>query len=286
MKIFFMSTHANQGTGYGRVANKITNHLVERGHEVLFFAFQNYLGQDIGDRFIDPRIKFIDAYKEDPESVKGFGDKVINKHFDEFNPDVLFVYNDLPVCVAILDLIKPSCKVICYLDIVYPWEDIDRFNKLRNMCDYCYTFLNCWRDHLVTDLGWDPEKVGVLYHGVDQERFTVVRDAKRKFDFEDDDFVVVNMNRNSYRKQWCITIKAFIRFLKFNKCNPKIKLLCGCMTVSGDGYDILRLVKVECKKLELDYETIVNKHIFSNPKPLRFNLSAAIKVLHPASIRR
>ena len=27
MKIFFMSTHCNQGTGYARVANKLVNHL-------------------------------------------------------------------------------------------------------------------------------------------------------------------------------------------------------------------------------------------------------------------
>ena len=126
-----MSTHANQGTGYGRVANKITNHLVEQGHDVTFFAFQNYPGQAIEDRFIDPRIKFIDGFKEDPESPKGFGDKVISKHFEEFNPDILFLYNDLSVCVSLLDLIKPDCKVVCYLDIVYPWEDLTRFAKLQ-----------------------------------------------------------------------------------------------------------------------------------------------------------
>tara|TARA_R110002072_G_scaffold3092_1_gene23154 strand:+ start:31681 stop:32844 length:1164 start_codon:yes stop_codon:yes gene_type:complete len=268
MKIFFMSTHANQGTGYGRVANKITNHLVEQGHDVTFFAFQNYPGQAIEDRFIDPRIKFIDGFKEDPESPKGFGDKVIKKHFDEVYPDVLFLYNDLSVCVSSLELIKPDCKVVCYLDIVYPWEDLNRFEKLRQRCDYCYTFLNCWRDHLVNDLGWDSRQVGVLYHGIDQDRFTIVTDAKKKLNFEEDDFIVLNMNRNSYRKQWCVTIKAFMKFLKLNNCNPKIKLFCGCMTKTEDGYDLLELIKVECMKLELDYDTIIHKHIFSNPKPL------------------
>tara|TARA_R110000803_G_scaffold75066_7_gene139347 strand:+ start:1727 stop:2884 length:1158 start_codon:yes stop_codon:yes gene_type:complete len=268
MKVFFMSTHANQGTGYGRVANKLTNHLVEQGHDVTFFAFQNYPGQAIEDRFIDPRIKFIDGLKEDPESPKGFGDKVIKKHFDECDPDVLFLYNDLPVCVSILEMTNPKCKVICYLDIVYPWEDLVRFEKLKQRCDYCYTFLNCWRDHLVDDLGWDPKQVGVLYHGVDQDRFKFIPDAKKQFNFDEDDFIVVNMNRNSYRKQWCVTIKAFMKFLKSNNCNPKIKLFCGCMVKTEDGYDLLELIKVECIKLKLDYNTIIDSHIFSNPKPL------------------
>ena len=268
MKVFFMSTHANQGTGYGRVSNKITNHLVDQGHDVTFFAFQNYPGQAIEDRFIDPRITFVDGFKEDPDSPKGFGDRVIKKHFDEVDPDVLFLYNDLSVCVSILDIIKPSCKVVCYLDIVYPWEDINRFERLRQKCDYCYTFLNCWRDHLVDDLGWDPKRVGVLYHGVDQDRFTLVQGAKRKLHFDEDDFVVLNMNRNSYRKQWCVTIKAFMKFLKLNKCNPRIKLFCGCMTKTEDGYDLLELIRVECMKLDLDHDTVVHRHIFSNPKPL------------------
>ena len=268
MKIFFMSTHANQGTGYGRVANKITNHLVEQGHDVIFFAFQNYPGQAIEDRFIDPRIKFIDGFKEDPESPKGFGDKVIKKHFDAEKPDVLFLYNDLSVCVSILELIKPDCKVVCYLDIVYPWEDLERFEKLRQQCDYCYTFLQCWKDHLVDDLGWDEKYVGVLYHGVDMDRFKLIPDAKKQQNFDEDDFVVLNMNRNSYRKQWCLTIKSFMKFLKLNNCHPKIKLFCGCMTKTDDGYDLLELIKVECMKLDLHYETITTKHVFSNPKPL------------------
>jgi glycosyltransferase involved in cell wall biosynthesis len=268
MKVFFMSTHANQGTGYGRVANKITNHLVEQGHDVTFFAFQNYPGQAIGDRFIDPRIKFIDGYREDPDSPKGFGDKVIKRHFDAENPDVLFLYNDLSVCVSVIRLIDPGCRVVCYLDIVYPWEDVERFEFLKSRCDFCYTFLNCWREHLVGDLGWDPRKVGVLYHGIDTDRFKHAPGAKGLLGFDDDDFVVLNMNRNSYRKQWCVTIKAFMKFLQMNNCNPKIKLFCGCMPKTEDGFDLLELIKVECMKLDLDYDTIVNGHIFSTPKPL------------------
>lgn len=40
------------------------------------------------------------------------------------------------------------------------------------------------------------------------------------------------------------------------------------MTKTDDGYDLLELIKVECMKLDLHYETVVTKHIFLNPKPL------------------
>ena len=59
MKVFFMCTHPNQGTGYARVANKITNFLADLDDvELTYFAFQNYKGQDIKDRYINPKIKF------------------------------------------------------------------------------------------------------------------------------------------------------------------------------------------------------------------------------------
>jgi len=270
-KIFFACTHANQGTGYGRVANKITNFLAEY-YDIVFLAFQNYPGQAIEDRFIDPRIRFIDALKEDPDSPKGFGDKCIKSNFDRENPDILFLYNDLPVCEAIIKLIDPpaTCKVVLYLDIVYPWEDIYRFEYLKSKTDLCLTFLDCWRKHMIEDLGWDHKKVKVLKHGVDMDRF-VIRDsaeAKVQLGFKSTDFLVLNLNRNSYRKQWCVTIKAFIQFLAMNNFDPRIKLLCGCILKTEDGYDITQLIDIECMKLKMDPNTIKVNHIFSTFKPL------------------
>ena len=269
MKILFLSTHPNQGTGYGRVANKITNFLVEF-YEVVFIAFQNYPGQSIDDRFIDPRIRFVDALKEDPESPKGFGDKCIKRCYDEEKPDIVFLYNDLPVCEALVKLIEPTCKVVLYLDIVYKWEDIYRYEYLKSKVDMCFVFLNCWKDHLVQDLGWDSKKVHVFKHGVDMDRFTIgdSSQAKQRLGFSSDDFIVLNLNRNSYRKQWCVTIKAFIEFLVMTNYNPRVKLMCGCLLKMDDGYDILQLIDIECMKLKIDPNVVKNNHIYMSSKPL------------------
>lgn len=97
MKIFFMSTHSSQGTGYARMACKMTNFFADQpGVEVVFYGFQNYPGQQIKDRFIDPRIKFYDAVQIDPDAMKGFGDAGILPALEAEKPDVLFIYNDLP----------------------------------------------------------------------------------------------------------------------------------------------------------------------------------------------
>jgi len=268
LKVLFVSTHANQGTGYGRSSNKITNFLANHV-EVVFLAFQNYPNQGIEDRFIDPRIRFIDAFKEDPESPKGFGDKCIKSSFDKEKPDILFLYNDLPVCEAILKMIgETKCKIVLYLDIVYPWEDIYRYEYLKNRVDMCLVFLDCWTRHLIDDLGWPPGKVETFKLGFDSDKFKQEAEAKKEIGFKSDDFIVLNLNRNSYRKQWNITIKAFIHFLAMNNYHPSIKLLCGCLLKTDDGYDILQLIDIECMKLKINSEIIKNNHIFTTYKTL------------------
>ena len=275
MKIFFMCTHPNQGTGYARVANKLTNYLADLpGVEIVYYAFQNYPGQDIKDRFIDPRIKFYDAIEIDSESPKGFGDKGILPTIIKEKPDVLFLYNDLPVTTMIMDMIPPEHmppKKYVYLDIVYPWQRLFYYDRLKqHNPDVIWVFLECWKKHLVEDLHFEESKVTVLPHGVDFERFVDVprHEAKVKWGFDKDDYIVINMNRNSYRKQWCITIKSFLDFLREQNMNPKIKLFCGCLIKTDDGYDIQELVLVECIRRGMDPDVVLNKHIFINVKPL------------------
>ena len=288
MKIFFMCTHCNQATGYARSANKITNFLADQKDvEVVYYAFQNYPGQAVTDRYINPKIKFIDALVEDPDSPKGFGDKGIITNFEKEKPDLLFLYNDLPVCISILNILKQSShqnfKKVAYLDIVYPWEDIDRYEILRNEIDFCYVFLNCWKKHLIEDLKFDSDKVEVLPLGVDLDKFNPIPSevAKEQLQFSPDDFIVLNMNRNSYRKQWNVTIASFLRFLKKQNLNPKIKLYCGCLLKTDDGYDIRKCIVTESMKLGLDPEKILNSHTFSNPLAMQ-DTDAKINLIYNA----
>lgn len=274
MKVFFMSTHANQGTGYGRVANKMTNYMANMSNvEVVFYGFQNYPGQDVKDRFIDERIKFYDALELDPEAPKGFGDAGIVPSIEKEKPDILFIYSDLPVVTAILDKIPPEVrppKIYIYLDIVYPWQSLEMYSRLRAQnVDKIFVFLECWKRHLVDDLKFEEEKVIYLPHGVDTEKFYLIdpKEAKKKMGFDEDDFIVLNMNRNSYRKMWSSTMEAFIEFLQMNDFNEKIKLYCGCMMDAKDSFNLPMLVNKICLQRGLDTEKIMSKHIFRTPTP-------------------
>ena len=263
VKIFFMCTHCNQGTGYARVANMITNHLAEN-HDVVYYAFQAYKGQEISDRFIDPRIKFYDAIEIDPESPKGFGDAGIIPSFDEEKPDVLFIYNDINVCWSILKLLEnaqwKNFKIVLYVDIVYPWEDVKKIQTLASISDKFYVFLNCWKDHM-SELGI---KTQVLKHGVDLDRFHKVEGAKEKLGFKESDFLILNLNRNSYRKQLPVTIKTFLDF--YSRHN-EAKLYLSCVLDNEDGFDIRRVIYTECVRRQLDPNEVMNNAVFINSFP-------------------
>jgi hypothetical protein len=267
-----MCTHANQGTGYARSAAKMVNYLVDKPNtDVVYYAFQNYKGQEINDRFIDPRIRFVDALELDPDAPKGFGDAGIVPTFKKENPDILFIYNDISVCEAILKMLgNVSCKIVLFLDLVYPWEDVNRFEYLRSKVDLCYVLAQSWKDHMVNDLGWDSDKIVPFHLGVDFDKFKNIETtlAKKELELSPDDFVVLNLNRNSYRKQWCTTIKAWFKFWVDNDMNPRIKLFIGCLLSTDDGYDIRELIKVECMKYKIDVNIVSNNNIFINPRPL------------------
>ena len=275
MKIFFMCTHCNQGTGYARVANKLVNHLASLPDvEVVYYAFQNYKGQEIKDRFIDPRIRFLDAMELDPEAPGGFGDKGILPSIIKEKPDVLFHYNDMNVVRDIMRLIPPEHmppKKYLYLDIVYPWQNIDTFEILKEYnFDHIWTFLDCWTDHMINDLKFDSSKVSTMVHGIDFDRFVDIpkEEAKVSRGFKPDDFLVVNMNRNSGRKMWETTVKAFLELLERENMNPRIKLFCGGLSFHNDGVDIGMTVRSECLRRGMDVDKVCFHHVFINPKPL------------------
>jgi glycosyltransferase involved in cell wall biosynthesis len=261
-----MSTHPSQGIGYARVANKITNYLADiPGVEVVYYAFQNYKKQTIKDRFIDPRIKFYDAVEIDPETPRGFGYKGIVPSIINEKPDILFLYGGIAICNHIIDLIPiehiPPKKFL-YVDITYKWQAPILYDTLKSIkYDHIWTFLNCWKDYLINDRGFDSNIVDVLPHGVDFDNFIDVpqNEAKAKLGLKPDDFLVVNMNRNSPRKNWTVTLSSFLQLVKRQNMNTSIKLFCGCDIKHENGYDIIRIIELECMRLKMDVD-----HIFAN----------------------
>jgi len=174
----------------------------------------------------------------------------------------------------IMRLIPPEHmppKKYLYLDIVYPWQNIDTFEILKEYkFDHIWTFLDCWTNHMIDDLKFDPSKVSTMVHGIDFDRFVDIpkEEAKVSRGFKPDDFLVVNMNRNSGRKMWETTIKAFLELLERENMNPRIKLFCGGLPFHKDGVDIGMTARSECLRRGMDVDKVCFHHVFINPKPL------------------
>lgn len=274
MKILFFATYPNIGIGYSRIANIISNYLASQNNKIYYIGISNFNNKiNNCDRFIHPNIILIDALEE--EKMMGnneiYGVNVICEYIIKINPDVVFIYNDVIIISRIFNnflkynVIK-KFKLYVYLDLVYKYEKIDLINHINKFTDMIFVFSDCWKQNLI-EMGIDKNKIDIIYHGIDSKKFYTIDKniAREKFNFLKDDFIILNTNRNSYRKCIDKTIEAFLKFLKLKNLNKNIKLFLN-MNLSEDndqsGYSVINLIKINCIKYNLNYDLIINNHIY------------------------
>lgn len=272
-KIFFYATYPNQPIGYSKIGCILANFLADNEYDVYYFGNGNFEGTNV-ERFIDPRIKIIDVQQEIKkyDCNDMFGIDIVEKFLDEVKPDIFFIYNDIIVInrlfIALQNykpLLDKLIKTYVYVDLVYPFERLDLIENMDKYTDIFFVFSEFWKQNLI-DMDIKEEKIKIMYHGFSQNQFHKINKetARQKLGISKDDFVILNTNRNSYRKAQDICIASFLRFYKQNNCDKRIKFLINCRLKSSYGYDILQLIKTECKILQLDYEKVIFNAIFSN----------------------
>ena len=274
MRILFFATYPTQPTGYARIGNILTNHLAQAGHEVHYLGISNFTGSAI-DRDIHPFIHLIDALTERKDgSTELYGVDIMCEKINEIKPDIVLIYNDMIVINRILNEfintnIAKKFKLCIYLDLVYEYQRLLYFKNIQSWADLILVFSECWKQNLLK-IGLPAEKIAILPHGFDADLFKPMdtTTAKQLMGFAPDDFLILNTNRNAYRKAHDITIEAFVKFLKNHYYNPKLKLFLNLLTNSPQGYNIMELIKIICLKNDADYERIVMNHIFIRPSDL------------------
>ena len=271
MRILFFATYPTQPTGYARIGNILSNTLATAGHEVHYLGISNFPNSGI-ERDVHPFIHLIDALVERAEgSTELYGVDIISQQIEKLQPDLVFIYNDVIVINRILNefinrKIKKNFKLCIYLDLVYEYQRLLYFQNIQGWADLIYVFSACWQENLLR-IGFRPEQIAILPHGFDSVVFKPLNSALAKQDmgFASDDFLILNTNRNAYRKAHDITIEAFLLFLRKQNYNPKIKLFLNMLTESPQGYNLLELIKVCCLKQAADYDKVVLNHIFIRP---------------------
>jgi D-inositol-3-phosphate glycosyltransferase len=274
MKILFYATHPQQPIGYARVAYRIANFLAAQPSvEVHYLAISNFPNASI-KREIDPRIKMIDALAEEEAlgTTELYGMNIIIRELDRIKPDVFFIYNDIIVTCRIINELNKAhglptnrqYKTFSYIDLVYPFERPEFIAHLATGTDHIFVFTDYWKQNLI-DMGLSSSNISILYHGSDTLQLYDRAESRASLGLQEEDFIILNTNRNAYRKAWDITVAAFVIFLKRNYYNPRLKLFVNCNLDTKEGYKLLSVIQAVCMRYKVDYNTVITLHILQHP---------------------
>lgn len=181
-----------------------------------------------------------------------FGEDRIREIVEKENPDIVFSLND-PWIVSeqyrrIQDLHeKNKFKFVGYLTM-------DSYNWLGGI----ETHINNW-DAVIsfTEFGAKEffksgvkKPVNVIPHGLDKQHFYPIdkKEARKKLGLSPDSFIVLNANRNQFRKLINVTIEGFAKFA-VNRPDAQLYLHMGLKDM---GWDILPVFGREMEKNSLD----------------------------------
>jgi hypothetical protein len=258
MKLMIVSADPRMTLGYSKVIQRVANYLASKDVEIVMYSLNYRKEDELPNVFIDPRIRLLPV--KNPQS---FGIDAFRSTVDDEKPDVIFIYSPANVVYNYVNTLDPSHKVVVYLDICQRWSDTLVLTHLKSRIHHWFVFLDCWSKHLVDDLGFDPEKVSVIEHGINFDELRSIEcDRPRK------EFIVVNMNRNTIRKNWAATLSGFIEFISRHDFDPNIKLYVSCGTSGSDKHcNIEEYVSVEFAKRGLKYMDYAG-HFILNSKPL------------------
>ena len=283
-RILWAGTHIHQSNGYSRVMYYITKYLGNyEDIELTIYGFQNFNTctdiQKLLRNEIHPSVKIYDAYANEEPKRNGFGEKEIGNYIKQNPQDIVIIFNDSIITSAITATIINECgnqkqffKLISYMDQVYTYQKKDYIAILNTYYDAIIAFTPYWKE-IAYKLGIRKDMpVYVLPHGFDHNLYYPIDQtiARIYYDYNENDFMVLNLNRNQPRKRWDTTIIAWAEFVerhynvnitktinkndcKINKYTGRqIKLVVGTMM---DGFwDLMDVFENEIKFRNVPFE--------------------------------
>ena len=228
---------ATSATGFARVTHGLLDNISP--HWDCHVLAVNYFG--------DPHNH---PYKIYPAIVGGdvWGFGRIKEIYERVKPDVVVILNDLWVAKKLAEQIDGVATPI------YLYFPVDAGNFCGPMLDG----LDKYRLITYTNYGVNvlrqagvSQAIATLPHGVDTKTFFPIPQEKaRKVGkgIGEDDFIVLNANRNQPRKRIDLTIEGFCQFAA-NKPNARLYLHMGKKDL---GWDIESLFTMEAKRHGFD----------------------------------
>jgi glycosyltransferase involved in cell wall biosynthesis len=267
--VLIAATHPLQCTGYARVGAALANGLAQRGWRVTYWGFQNLAAAS--GRWIDPRINVLDVGHVSGDAW-GFGEAHLPQAIRESGADTVILYNDLMVVNRFLDHIHADLgasrpRLVAYIDVVHDDEDTALLASIVSRVDTVWVFAGHWKEHLAARFPHGLPPVHVVPHGMDPALLRVdatQAEARRAIGLPESlGFLVLNTNRNSYRKALDLSIDAFLLFWK---THPDSALLLNNNGAIESGYSIPDLVMASCRRLGIqDMDKVLREVVLGLP---------------------
>jgi glycosyltransferase involved in cell wall biosynthesis len=267
--------------GYSKVVYYISKYLgTYEDIELTVYGFQNFAntsGASLRNN-IPPSVKIHDAFATENPKRNGFGELEIADFIKKNPQDVIIIFNDNVITSALTQNIMNQCgnekhnfKLISYMDQVYAYQKKAYIELLNKYFDGIIAFTPYWAG-IARKLGIkESMPMYVFPHGFDEKLYFPIpmKLARMYFNYDQEAFLMLNLNRNQPRKDYSSCIIAWMEFVerhyqvnvkcikgdfKVNKHTKRpVKFIVGTQM---DGYwDLWDLVENECKfrDVPLDY---------------------------------
>ena len=221
MKILFCATHYALNNSYAVTAYQIINYLASQGHTIYYVAIESPTNYRT-NRTLHENVHILEQ--------DSFGYENVIAYNQAFRPDIILVYSNVVIAAHYVNkllTIEKTFKLILYIDLTYKWQNyVPHLNKIT---DKFVCFNVSWEHHL-TDIGVPDHKVMTIEYPVEI--------PKNIHEPSKEDFVVLNFNRNTFRKRIDITLDGFIKFFLLNGCNKNLKLFIKWDDENESGINI------------------------------------------------
>lgn len=266
--------------GYSKVVYYICKYLQKYDDiQLTVYGFQNVNNTNGSNIRNDlDNVILHDVLANENPKRNGFGEKEIGDYLKKNPQDIIIIFNDSIITTALVGTLVKECwdekknfKLISYMDQVYKYQKKEYIQILNTFFDGIITFTPYWEEI--------AKKLGItkpLYnfpHGFDYNLYYPIPQtiARLYYNYSDDDFIILNLNRNQPRKRWDISIIAWANFLVM--CYNKFKKISNLKLVVGtqiNGYwDLMEVFNNEIRFTEIPWEeakdTIVK---IDNPQQL------------------
>jgi glycosyltransferase involved in cell wall biosynthesis len=273
-RVLLFATHPVSSNGYSKVAYNLANMLSKKPDiELTYFGFQQHLKNPAhaNKRVLPSNVQVYDALaNEKSDNGVGFGFGEITEFATMNKPDVVIIYNDMIVVSAVIEQLRKvenaAFKIIVYMDQVYPSQKREFIERLNKEADMVLCFSEHWETCIKSQGMIKP--TGILWHGFNPStHFPVPKHlARLYYGFPQDEFIIMNLNRNQPRKRLDIMMMAFAEFIS-RHMGEKIKLVIATALVGA-----WNLIEIYERELRIRGISLADglKHIvhFENPQTL------------------